>query len=139
MESDLGDEEETGGVGSGQQTGGKFSRNVRDSGGLHLGGLAGLVNQTAFEAGGSQPAATFFVDMDNSFASLVWLGLEWDLLVMELLLLLNIDTLLGPDCLTLTVGSIWLINKLFQSVYSVLARRNLIITSMLDEKFLFLA
>jgi hypothetical protein len=88
-----------------------------------------------FDAG-SQLSATFFVDTDNSFASLVWLGLEWDLMALELLLLLSVDLLLGPGCLPLAVSLVLLANRLLRSIYSALARRNLVVKSMLDEKFL---
>lgn len=135
MDTDLGDEE----AGATQQAAGKFSRDMRNTNNdLGASGRAAGLIGAASQARGdtNQPAATFFVDTHNSFASLTWLGLEWDLIAVELLLLLNIDAALGPELLSLTVSLIWLVDKLLQSVYTVLARKNLIAKSMLDEKFL---
>lgn len=81
-------------------------------------------------------AATFCVDHRDDFVTLVWLGIEWDLILTELLSLLVLDLWLGQPELILTVSLIWLIQKLFKTLYASCARNNLITKSMLDEKFL---
>lgn len=81
-------------------------------------------------------AATFCVDHQDSFASLLWLGIEWDLILMELFSLLTLDLWLGQPELIVTVSLVWLIEKLFKAFYLTCARNNLITKAMVDEKFL---
>jgi hypothetical protein len=105
------------------------------------GGVLSMMMGSGGDVGGSMAiqrpgAATLFVDREHSFASLLWLGLEWDLLLIELLTLLHLDLMLGKENLMLTFGLVWLGNKLFQRLYCSMARQNLVTKSMLDEKFL---
>lgn len=81
-------------------------------------------------------AATFCVDQSDSFKSLLWLGLEGDLVFIEFFALIILDLWLSQP-LVITVGLIWLLHQLFKSLYVSYARNNLITKALVDEKFLF--
>ena len=87
---------------------------------------------------GAEHRASFCFDRSStgSFAQLLLLGLELDLVLCELLCLLLLDHWLGAQQLLLSAGLLWLGAKLFEWFYWLCARENLIAKSMLDEKFL---
>lgn len=87
----------------------------------------------------STTLATFCNDNENSFTNLSWLGLEFDLISIELLSLLMLDICFHENKLPLiiTVSLIWITYQAFKVIYMAYARNNLITKAMVDEKFLF--
>lgn len=80
-------------------------------------------------------AATLCEDHQDSFTSLLWLGLEFDLVFLELLSLLILDCWLD-QALILTASFVWILHQSFKSIYIYLARQNLVCKALADEKFL---
>lgn len=82
-------------------------------------------------------AATFCKDRRNSFTALLWLGLELDLLLAELLLVMLLDFWLGQPALLITTSLVWFAHQAFRAAYVACCRYNLITKALIDEKFLF--
>lgn len=80
-------------------------------------------------------AATFCKDDNDSFVSLLWLGLEFDLIIVELFSLLNLDLWLNQP-LVITASLVWLLHHLFKAFYKSCAKQNLVTKALVDEKFL---
>lgn len=83
-------------------------------------------------------AATLCEDHQDSFTSLLWLGLEFDLVFLELFSLLILDCWLD-QALILTASFVWILHQSFKSIYIYLAKQNLVCKALVDEKFLLLA
>lgn len=79
--------------------------------------------------------ATFCKDDNDSFLSLLWLGLEYDLILVELLSLLTLDLWLNQP-LIITASLVWLLHHLFKALYKSCAKQNLVTKALVDEKFL---
>lgn len=84
-----------------------------------------------------QAAATFCKDRQNSFTSLLWFGLEFDLALIELLSFLVLDMWLGQPALLITGSLLWLLHHAFRAIYISCSRYNLVTKALVDEKFLF--
>lgn len=80
-------------------------------------------------------AATFCKDDSDSFTSLLWLGLEFDLVLVELFTLLILDLWLNQP-LFITVSLVWLLQHIFKALYKSCARQNLVTKALVDDKFL---
>lgn len=80
-------------------------------------------------------AATFCKDDSDGFASLLWLGLEFELTLVELFSLLNLDLWFNQP-LVITVSLVWLLHHLFEALYKSCAKQNLVTKALVDEKFL---
>lgn len=84
-----------------------------------------------------QNPAIFCIDRKDSFTNLILLGIEWDLIMIELLTLLILDfSLMQSQSIIVIASFLWLLHAVFQAVYSNLARRNLVAKALLDEKFI---
>lgn len=83
-----------------------------------------------------QNVAVFYIDKKDSFTSLILLGFEWNLIFLELILLLAIDSWISSThSLFIAAAIVWISELLFKSTYHHLARNNLIRKALLDEKF----
>lgn len=94
--------------------------------------LSGSLN-ASFD--GSLKAATLHSDHQDAFTSLLWLGLEFDLILMELLTVLVIDYWFELPLIA-TAAIVWILHGAFKIIYIALARQNLVDKAVLDEKFL---
>lgn len=88
--------------------------------------------------GNKLTAATLCEDNRDSFTSLLWLGLEFDLVFLELFSLLILHCWLN-QALILTTSLVWILHQSFKSIYIYLARQNLVCKALVDEKFLLIA
>lgn len=84
---------------------------------------------------GKTAAATFCMDHKNSFTSMLWLGIETDLVLTELLSMVALDIWFEQH-LVLTAALVWLIHHVFKILYEAFGRQNLITKALVDEKFL---
>lgn len=83
-----------------------------------------------------QNIAIFYTDKSASFTSLILVGIEWDLIFLELLELLVIDQwTCDTQPFIITATTVWLLNLIFKYAFRRIATRNLISKALLDEKF----
>lgn len=92
---------------------------------------------------GRSAQAIFCKDTRNSFASLLWLGLELDLVCVELTSLLIFDIILSsltplPSCGVIVVSAslVWLAYQMMERLYVAIASQNIVNKALVDEKFL---